>query len=355
MIIRKVFLVLLLCVFILHEIFAQDPQFTQIYSAPIFLNPAFAGNLEYDCRKLPQSRIKTNFNFRKQWGGDFGTFYGSVDYREKTGKLGIGATFIHDEFGLAPVFASQANISVSYKIPIDIQWQVHTGIQAGYHFRDVNLSRFTLPEQITSTGINQRENPTEGPSFLQNADISFFDFGAGALLFNERMYLGLSASHLNRPNQSFLLNEPDPLEYKFSVHGGYKLLLNKTKGFKKSRKPEKSITPTAHFRYQKPFMQMELGTFVNLEPAIFGIWYRGMPYLKKSPDGSVNQEALCLMAGLKLPTDFGLLRLGLSSDFQINFDLPSRGPTIELSVGYQFIDERCRKRIVYKRIPNPDL
>jgi hypothetical protein len=61
------------------------------------------------------------------------------------------------------------------------------------------------------------------------------------------------------------------------------------------------------------------------------------------------------MAGIKLPTDYGLLRLGLSTDMQINFNQPTRGLTMELSVGYQYIDERCRKRIVYRRIPNPDL
>ena len=330
---------------------AQDPQFTQIYSAPMYLNPAFAGNLEYDCRKLPASRIKTNMNYRTQYGSDFSTFYGSIDYREKTGKLGIGATFVHDEYGLAPVYASQANLVMSYKIPVDLGWQIHTGLQVGYQFRNVNLNRFIYPEQISKTGIN----PSVSSSLLQNADTRFFDLGMGYLLFNEKMYIGMAVHHLNRPNQSFRGDSiADPLEMKLSVHGGYKIMLDKTKGFKKSRKPERSITPTCHFRYQKPFKQLELGTFVNLEPAIFGLWYRGLPLLK-GPDGRFNQEAVCLMAGAKLPTDYGLLRLGISYDIPVGDNIPSLGQTFELSLGYQFIDERCRKRIVYRRIPNPDL
>ena len=165
----------------------------------------------------------------------------------------------------------------------------------------------------------------------------------------------MAVHHLNRPNQSFRGDSiQDPLEVKLSIHGGYKIMLNKSKGFKKSRKPEKSITPTCHFRYQKPFRQLELGTFVNLEPAIFGLWYRGLPLIK-GPDGRFNQEAICVMAGAKLPTDYGLLRLGISYDYPVGNNISSLGQTFELSLGYQFIDERCRKRIVYRRIPNPDL
>lgn len=336
--------------FIVHAVKAQDPQFTQIYSAPMYLNPAFAGNLEYDCRKLPASRLKTNMTYRSQYGSDFSTFYGSIDYREKTGKLGIGATFVHDEYGLAPVYASQANLVVSYKIPVDLSWQIHTGVQVGYQFRNVNLNRFIYPEQIDKTGILP-----PSPNLLQNADTRFFDLGLGGLLFNDKMYIGAAVHHLNKPNQSFRGDSiEDPLEMKLSVHGGYKIMLDKSKGFKKSRKPEKSITPTCHFRYQKPFRQLEVGTFVNLEPGIFGLWYRGLPFLK-GPDGRFNQESICILAGAKLPTDYGLIRLGVSYDYPIGSNLPSLGQTFELSVGYQFIDERCRKRIVYRRIPNPDL
>jgi type IX secretion system PorP/SprF family membrane protein len=333
------------------EAFAQDPQFTQIYSAPIYLNPAFAGNLEYDCRKLPASRIRTNINYRTQYGNDFSTLYASIDYREKTGKLGLGATFIQDEYGLGPVSNTQASLVASYKIPIDLSWQIHTGVQIGYQYRNVNLGRFVFPEQISDNGISNSSNA----NLLNGADARFLDLGLGGLIFNDKMYIGLAAHHLNRPNQSFRGDSvQDPLEVKLSIHGGYKIMLNKSKGFKKSRKPEKSITPTCHFRYQKPFRQLELGTFVNLEPAIFGLWYRGLPLIK-GPDGRFNQEAICVMAGAKLPTDYGLLRLGISYDYPVGNNISSLGQTFELSLGYQFIDERCRKRIVYRRIPNPDL
>jgi type IX secretion system PorP/SprF family membrane protein len=332
------------------EALAQDPQFTQIYSAPIYLNPAFAGNLEYDCRKLPASRIKTNINYRTQYGNDFSTLYASIDYREKTGKLGLGATFVHDEYGLAPVSCTQASLVASYKSPVDIEWQIHTGIQIGYQYRNVNLGRFVFPEQISDHGISNSSNA----NLLKGADARFLDLGLGGLIFNDKMYLGLSAHHLNTPNQSFRGDTSDPLEMKLSAHAGYKITLSRAKGFKKSRKPEKSITPTCHFRYQNPFKQLEIGTFVNLEPAIFGLWYRGLP-LFKGPDGRFNQEALCLMAGAKLPTDYGLVRLGLSYDIPMGGNIPYLGNTFEISLGYQFIDERCRKRIVYRRIPNPDL
>ena len=44
---------------------AQDPQFTQFYAAPTYLNPAFAGT-------TTQSRISGNY--RLQWPGIPGAF-----------------------------------------------------------------------------------------------------------------------------------------------------------------------------------------------------------------------------------------------------------------------------------------
>ena len=37
---------------------AQDPQFSQFYAAPLYLNPGFAGTTPY---------IRAGANFRSQW------------------------------------------------------------------------------------------------------------------------------------------------------------------------------------------------------------------------------------------------------------------------------------------------
>ncbi|MDP6908597.1 MAG: type IX secretion system membrane protein PorP/SprF, partial [Flavobacteriales bacterium] len=47
------------------EAFAQDPQFTQFYANPLYLNPAFAGS-----KRCP----RVIMNYRNQWPAISGTF-----------------------------------------------------------------------------------------------------------------------------------------------------------------------------------------------------------------------------------------------------------------------------------------
>jgi len=56
---------LVLCVFASFTAIAQDPQFTQFYANPLYLNPAFAGTAR--CPRV-------TMNYRNQWPVLTGTF-----------------------------------------------------------------------------------------------------------------------------------------------------------------------------------------------------------------------------------------------------------------------------------------
>ena len=49
----------------LEEVKAQDPQFSQFYAAPLYINPAFTGASEY---------TRIGANYRNQWPGISGSF-----------------------------------------------------------------------------------------------------------------------------------------------------------------------------------------------------------------------------------------------------------------------------------------
>ncbi len=331
------------------ESWAQDPQFTQIYSSPLYLNPAFAGNLDYDCRKLTASRFKTMVNYRSQYNGDFSTLYGTIDYKDKSGRLGIGGMIIQDKNGSVPLNSTQLAVMGSYKIPIINDWQVHMGLQGAFHYRTMDFSRLTFPDQFSQSG---QTSPTNEP-LLNAADVSFIDFATGLLLFNDKMYIGGAAHHLNQPNQS-MYGATERLPMKVAVHGGYKISFKKARGFGRARGPEKSITPTLHYKTQGNFQQLEIGTFFTYDPIVIGTWYRGIPVFK-NPANGLNQESICFMAGTKVPSDYGLIKMGVSYDFPIGTRVNSMGNTFEVSLSYQLINEKCRKRIIYRKIPCPGL
>ncbi|MEJ6795542.1 MAG: PorP/SprF family type IX secretion system membrane protein, partial [Flavobacteriales bacterium] len=72
---------------------AQDPQFTQFYANPLYLNPAFAGTAR--CPRLVMA-------YRNQWpslSGSYVTTSASYDQHVPTISGGLGVIVMNDQAG----------------------------------------------------------------------------------------------------------------------------------------------------------------------------------------------------------------------------------------------------------------
>src|SRR3954471_14488121 len=89
---------LLFTVFILvttQTVTAQDPQFSQFYAAPLYLNPAFAGST---------GQARAGLNYRNQCpaiDANFTTMSAFFDYYIEDKKSGVGMIMTRDVEGLA--------------------------------------------------------------------------------------------------------------------------------------------------------------------------------------------------------------------------------------------------------------
>ena len=61
---RSITIYTLTCIALTTDVSGQDPEFTQFYANPLYLNPAFAGTAR--CSRV-------NLNYRNQWPGIYGT------------------------------------------------------------------------------------------------------------------------------------------------------------------------------------------------------------------------------------------------------------------------------------------
>ena len=330
---RKILFILILSGLFVEEGFAQDPQYSQFYSAPLYLSPAFAGTSQ-------QARVGANY--RTQWpaiDANYVTFSAWGDYFIDDKNSGVGFIITRDREGLVGLTSTTIAAQYAYQIPITEKITFRPGIQAGYVLRDINFDRLTFGDQFDADG-----NPSlpTGENFSTGENKGFFDFSAGALLYSNQFWIGGSAHHINRPNQS-LIGESSPLPIRWSGHAGYKFLLAPgTLGSGLMSKPqERSLSPTVQYRQQGKFSQLDLGLYFTYEPIMFGMWYRGLPF--KPFEGSPNNEAIVFLVGFTQRGVSDEFYFGYSYDVTISQLGSQSGGAHEFSIIYSWFAANPRK------------
>lgn len=326
--IHSVFFILLLFTTAL-ESRGQDPQYSQYYAAPLYLNPGFTGS---------ELRGRMGVNYRSQWPGldaSFTTFSAYYDTFLEAYNSGVGLMVTNDMEGAANLRSTTVSALYAYELQVGDRAYFRPGFQASFIRRDIGFyENLVFANQI---------NPTDpfGP-ILPGDDMAGFgdpvnmlSLSVGGLFFTENFWLGISAHHVNQPNQSFLDEGISKLPAKYSIHTGYRISLGPgamRRDFTHTYK-ERYITPTLNYKRQGPFEQLDLGAYVYMEPLIFGAWYRGLPH--KPVDEQSNRDAIVMLVGFNLPSGFNI---GYSFDYTVSQLGIQSGGAHEFSLSYIFPD-----------------
>jgi len=278
---------------------AQDLQFSQYHANTMHLNPGFAG---------ASGGGRIGAFYRNQWptiDAQFTSYMFSFDYNFPEARSSIGLAAKVDEQGsdYLPIRSTDIQLSYAFTIPLSEDVVIQPGLQVGYVTRNLAYDMLLFPDQFNNNG------PTGAPTdeLIPNEQINFVDISSGAVLLAENYWFGLSAHHLNQPNQSFLQGE-SKLPILFSIHGGYSFVYD---DYYADR--EISVTPTFIYRRQGAVQQASVGCYGTYEPLYIGAWYRGFP-IEKYNNEIPQQDAIVLMAGFK----FNGFQLGYSYDHTIS-------------------------------------
>lgn len=325
---RNIYL-LLLSLLIFTDSFGQDPTFSQFYANSLYLAPSFAG-------ATPEYRF--SLNYRNQWPavpGVFHTYSISFDKAMPNFNSGIGVLATYDVAGSGNLSTTNIGILYSYDINLNDEWHIRPGINFKFYYLGLDIYKLIFNSQITGSGTSPSVTP---PPFDNVADV---DFATSALAYNDRYWGGFTLDHLLSPKTSFYGNDAT-VPIKLNIFGGAQII-RKTR---LRQKMQDVMSIAFNFQTQGKFYQSDLGLYYYKAPLIFGLWYRGIPFVTTQAG-----DAVIGLVGIK--TD--QLHIGYSYDFTISNLIGSSGGAHEISLIYEFNTlsvGQMRKRI--KAIPCPE-
>jgi type IX secretion system PorP/SprF family membrane protein len=320
-----ILLTLMLTVFNLNS-FAQDVQYSQFYAAPLYLNPAMTGSSE-------MTRI--GVNYRNQWPSldqSFTSYSAYIDHYIFNANSGIGLIVNKSQQSMANLSVSEIGATYAYRLRLGLSSFLRVGGQVSYVDRDAYFGDLVFGSQIDDqTGI---VGDFSGENLGAGARHQFMDYGFGMLFHTENVWFGISGHHLTQPNISFLDGANSSLPLKVSAHGGVKFDLSggSSSQYMNKRLGTKELTLAFNYKNQGPFSQLDMGAQVNIQPLVFGVWYRGIPVAQKEQP---NQESIIALLGISLG---GGLDVGYSHDFTLSsLGNANTGGAHEISLRYSFL------------------
>jgi type IX secretion system PorP/SprF family membrane protein len=258
---------------------AQDAQFSQLYSLPMYLNPAYAGNTETNRAVL---------KYRNEWPGvskGYNTIAAAYDYNAVGLNSGFGLMYLRNQAGVSAQTLNDIRFLYSYTLRLKREQTIRLGLNLDYNRKDINMSSLVFNDQLYTNSATSVTQINRGP-------VSYFDAGMGAIYNNNNFWCGLSVNHLTRPNTSDIGGQARLPMY-WDANAGIKITKNKENNYKKYG------VVWVNYRHQYNFNQLDVGGSFVIYILNIGISYRGIPIQKVSFID--RNDALCFTLGYSIP------------------------------------------------------
>lgn len=241
---------------------AQDPEFSQFYANPLYLNPAFAGT---------SALSRMTINYRNQWpnhGNTFVTNYLSYDKFVSNMRGGIGFQVMYDNQLDGIIRNMNSSFLYAHHVKVDDRLFFSLALEAGVIYKQYNVNGLVFPGMI-----DQNNGDIYGIyAFPAESGHKLIpDFSVGVVGQRDDVYFGLALNHLTHPDQSiFQGDESGRLPLKITLHAG-------AKGHEFHRgllsRPF-TLSPNLVYQQQGAFKQINLGLYMKEDWLTFGLWFR---------------------------------------------------------------------------------
>lgn len=243
----------------------QDFHLSQYDAAALNTNPAMTGMFE--------GKHRFHLHYRTQWAAvatrPFQTGVATYDMRLNS-KWSFGIQLLNYNAGAGMYNAAQVLPSISYNVPLDKNkfHRLGFGVSAGIINKSFDFSALSWGAQYqpTATGGMFDQTLNSGESF-PGASVTIPDVNAGLLYFfgapgsRVNPFVGFSAFHLTRPNESFFGVGESRLPMRYLGHAGARIGINeklsilpKVYMMTQERAVELTYSALAHYYLKGPDM-----------------------------------------------------------------------------------------------------
>ncbi len=300
---------------------AQDQMYSQFYANPAFLNPALTGSSH--CSRL-------NLQYRNQWPSlqnAFVNYYASYDHYFESLSSGVGVLVNSEREGNGILQTTNLSGLYAYHFALSKDWSMSTGLQFGYFNRAVASSELIFSDQLNiDDGSGTMQASLEQIGNLRS--VSYTDFSYGVVAgYKEKIYLGLAAHHLLRPNISLVAGHEEELAMRYTAHLG--AIFSLTNGL--YSKEDVYLSPNVLYTRQQNFQQLNAGFYVVFPYIVFGTWFR---------HNFDNPDAVVALVGIKHKK----MKFGYSYDIGVSGAKPGVSGAHELSFSYTFCVNNNKRR-----------
>lgn len=223
--INKIIVVALIILFNAN-VQAQDAHLSQYDVSPILLNPALTGKME-------EGDFRIGANYRTQWGAINASSFTStgLSFEAKYGaRWGVGAYATNNDLG-GFINAFNFMLSGSYQItdPLQQNYKITTGLQAGVLYKRIVPQEFTFDSQFENGNFNA-DRPSGEIFNKTNSVVPDFNWGIAYIHSDKNLkinpYAGISLFHISMPKESFTSADGERLPIRWVFNGGAKFKIN---------------------------------------------------------------------------------------------------------------------------------
>ncbi|MEI6885627.1 MAG: PorP/SprF family type IX secretion system membrane protein [Bacteroidota bacterium] len=307
---------------------AQDMNYTQYFSTPLYVNPAYTGI---------NTGIRARFLFRDQWPAApiaYKSYYFSADLGDRAlpGAGGFGIVVQSDNPGVGLINNLNAALTIGVRIPITGFMAAQVGIKAGIMQRRINYDDLVFTSNFDARYGNIYQS---GFTDFNASKRVVPDFGAGGLIQfsstegNITGDFGFAVDHIFKPDVSFL--SVGSSQYPRKWIGHLNLVFStgpggSSNGMMNSGADPLKIMVGGLYMNQSNLNSLQLGLNLLKYNIYLGCWY------KSTLTGVVN-SVCAIVAGYKFNFYENMsIKFMYSYDIQISGALQGTGGAHEISL-----------------------